>query len=235
MNRSRVKMDFSHIRRAFIFALLPKVNVQYTTIVKSNVLRRTDVPETREAGYQRQPNIGASERDEENEEPGRLSTVRQSFDFAACLGEHELSNENERIESRFLVVDRPITQPTIPACVRSYAFAGERTSSNIWRDRRRNTREQGAAVRGGHPWMSEATRLWTQGPTGGTTSTADTAPATASTNAGPKKFTARLVSSSFYSPSSCFFDSSSSAGSVTTSSAMKLHRIRCVSLRSPRQ
>lgn len=53
------------------------------------VLCRTDVPETREAGYQRQPNIRASERDEENEELGRLSIVRQSSDLAACLGEHE--------------------------------------------------------------------------------------------------------------------------------------------------
>ena len=85
---------FPHTTCIYFYALA-KVNEQYTTIVKSNVLRRTNVPETREAGYQRQPNIRASERDEENEEPGRLSTVRQSFDLAACLGEHELLNKNE--------------------------------------------------------------------------------------------------------------------------------------------
>lgn len=46
------------------------------TIVKSNVLRRTDVPETRKAGYQWQSNIRASKRDEKDEEPGRLPAVR---------------------------------------------------------------------------------------------------------------------------------------------------------------
>lgn len=41
-----------------------------------NMFRRTDVPETGEVGHQRQPNICAAERDEEDEEPGRLSAVR---------------------------------------------------------------------------------------------------------------------------------------------------------------
>jgi len=54
-------------------------------------LRRTDVPEAREAGYQRQSDICASERDEEDEEFGGFQTVRQSADLAACLGEHQRS------------------------------------------------------------------------------------------------------------------------------------------------
>ena len=76
--------------------------------MKSNVLRRTDVPETREAGYQRQPNIRASERDEENEELGRLSAVWQSFDLATCLGEHELLNKskNRTTPSSYRSADR---------------------------------------------------------------------------------------------------------------------------------
>lgn len=57
----------------------------------------------------------------------------------------------------------------LPLSFRSYAFAGERTSLNIWRDRRRNTRGPEVAVLGEHLWMSEVTRLWTRGPTGDTT------------------------------------------------------------------
>lgn len=109
---------------------------------------------------------------------------------------------------------------------RSYAFAGERTSLNIWRDRRRSTREPEVAALGEHLWTSGVTRLWTRGPTGDTTWTVGTARATASTNVGLKRFTARLVSSSFFSLSSYLFVSSSSPGSTTSFSATKLCKSR---------
>lgn len=81
----------------------------------------------------------------------------------------------------------------------SCVFAGERTSSSTWRGRRPSTSEPGAAEPDGDLWRREATPPWTRGPIAGTTSTAATAPATASTNAGPKRSTARLVYSSFFS------------------------------------
>lgn len=98
----------------------------------------------------------------------------------------------------------------------SYAFAGERTFSSTWRGRQRNTRGPEAVERGGHLWKPGATRHWTWGRIGGTTSTAGTAPATASTSAGPRKSTARLVSPSHSSPFRyrCIFCTRSTATSL---------------------
>lgn len=82
----------------------------------------------------------------------------------------------------------------------SYAFAGERTFSSTWRGRQRNTREPEVVEHDGHLWIRGATRRWTRGRIGGTTSTAGTALATVSTSVGPRKSTARLVSPSLSWP-----------------------------------
>lgn len=80
----------------------------------------------------------------------------------------------------------------------SCAFAGERTFSSTWRGRPPNTKGPEVVGRDGRPWTREVTQRWTRDRTDGTTSTVDTAPATVSTNVGPKKSTAqRLVSSLF--------------------------------------
>lgn len=141
----------------------------------------------------------------------------------ASVSTNVFAMKRDRDRSCYRIVDQLFPPPFF---FRSYAFAGERTSLNIWRDRRRNTREPEVAVLGEHLWTLGATRLWTRGPTGDTTWTVDTARATASTNVGPKRFTARLVSSSFFSLSSYLFVSSSSPGSTTSFSATKLCKSR---------
>lgn len=93
-----------------------------------------------------------------------------------------------------------VTKATVLTAGFSYAFAGERTFSSTWRGRQRSTRGPEAVERGGRLWTQGVTRRWTWGRTGGTTSTAGTAPATGSTSAGPRKSTARLVSPSLSSP-----------------------------------
>lgn len=82
----------------------------------------------------------------------------------------------------------------------SYAFAGERTFSSTWRGRQRNTRGPEAVEHDEHLWTRGVMRRWIRDRTGDTTLTAGTAPATASTNVGPRKSTARLVSPSLSWP-----------------------------------
>lgn len=84
-NKSEARFFHRCSRRNFFFFLSRRLlslnRTDKTFEIRRNgekpiVLRRTDVPETREAGYQRQSDIRASKRDEENEESGRFSAVR---------------------------------------------------------------------------------------------------------------------------------------------------------------